>query len=165
VLSLKNNNLRAAGGKALAEGLKGNQVITELNIAGTDLVWYGDMSGGTALADAIPSMGALTKLIFGGDGYYNDTGHKVTPEPATLEVGMTKADFSNKHLGAAGAIIISAWISHKDNGVLASLNLASNTIGGYYPDRSFTFITTPEGIIAALSPLYIPHAPFLMYRC
>jgi hypothetical protein len=39
VLSLKSNSLGWDGGKALAEGLKGNQVITELNIAGNTLGW------------------------------------------------------------------------------------------------------------------------------
>jgi hypothetical protein len=43
---------------------------------------------------------------------------------------------------------------------LTSLNLAGNAIGGYL-NGSYTFIATPEGI-AALSPLYIPHAPFLI---
>jgi hypothetical protein len=28
---------------------------------------------------------------------------------------MTEANFSNKNLGVAGATIISAWISHKDD--------------------------------------------------
>jgi hypothetical protein len=69
VLSLKNNSLRAAGGKALAEGLKGNQVVTELNIASNDLGLDGrgdaDTSGVIALADVIPDMGALTTLTFG----------------------------------------------------------------------------------------------------
>jgi hypothetical protein len=37
VISLESNSLCAAGGKALAEGLKGNQVITELNIASNRL--------------------------------------------------------------------------------------------------------------------------------
>jgi hypothetical protein len=67
VLSLKSNELRAAGGKALAEGLKGNQVITELNIAGNNLGMGNgrggaDMSGIIALADVIPDMGALSFL-------------------------------------------------------------------------------------------------------
>ena len=35
VLSLENNGIRAEGGKALAAGLKGNQVITELNTRAT----------------------------------------------------------------------------------------------------------------------------------
>jgi hypothetical protein len=63
VLSLKSNNLRAHGGKALAAGLKGNQVITELNIADNNLTNYGeDMSGFIALADVIPDMRALSSL-------------------------------------------------------------------------------------------------------
>jgi hypothetical protein len=66
VLSLKSNNLHTAGGKALAEGLKGNQVITELDISSNNLGLnsdYGaDTSGIVALADAIPDMGALTSL-------------------------------------------------------------------------------------------------------
>jgi hypothetical protein len=32
---------------------------------------------------------------------------------------MTKANFSNKNLGAGGAIIISAWLTHKDNGAIS----------------------------------------------
>jgi hypothetical protein len=66
VLSLKSNRLRADGGKALAEGLKGNTVITELDISSNDLGedsnYEPDMSGVIALADVIPGMGALTKL-------------------------------------------------------------------------------------------------------
>jgi hypothetical protein len=42
---------------------------------------------------------------------------------------MTKANFSNKNLGAGGAIIIAAWIAHQDNGALTSLNLAANNLG------------------------------------
>jgi hypothetical protein len=73
-------------------------------------------------------MGALSKFIFGGDRYYSG-GKWVIPEPATLELGMAEADLSNKNLGAGGAIIVSAWITHKDNGAMTSLNLASNNIG------------------------------------
>ena len=67
VLSLESNNLTAAGGKALADGLKGNNVITELNIAGNYLgknarTGRDDMSGFIVLADVIPDMGALAKI-------------------------------------------------------------------------------------------------------
>jgi hypothetical protein len=67
-LDVSENNLHVDGGKALAAGIKGNQVITELNIAGNALgteseyPHNSDMSGVTALADAIPDMGALTSL-------------------------------------------------------------------------------------------------------
>jgi Ran GTPase-activating protein (RanGAP) involved in mRNA processing and transport len=65
VLSLKSNSLQAAGGKALAEGLKSNQVITELDISSNSLGLRGydaDNSGIIALADAIPDMRALMSL-------------------------------------------------------------------------------------------------------
>jgi hypothetical protein len=76
---------------------------------------------------------ALSKLIFGGDTYTDysagyDARKEVTPEPATLEVGMTEADFSNMRLGAEGAIIIGTWISHKDKGTLTSLNVSGNRL-------------------------------------
>jgi hypothetical protein len=68
---ISTNNLYAAGAKALVEGLQGNQVMTELNLAGNELGkeapgMFGqkaDMSGIIALADIIPGMGALTSLI------------------------------------------------------------------------------------------------------
>ena len=64
---ISNNNVYAAGGKALAAALNGNQVMTELNLAGNSLglvEQYGDadMSGVIAVSDAIPTMGALTSL-------------------------------------------------------------------------------------------------------
>ena len=66
VLSVRSNNLRADGGKVLAEGLKGNTVITELDISsnalGVDSFYEPDMSGIIALVNAIPYMGALTSL-------------------------------------------------------------------------------------------------------
>jgi hypothetical protein len=98
--------------------------ISHLDISSCDL----GTKGGFHLAGAIKDMGALTKLIFGGDKWHN--GQKwVTPEPVTLEVGMAEADFSNKGLQVAGAIIVAAWITHKDNGALSSLNLANNGLG------------------------------------
>jgi hypothetical protein len=71
--------------------------------------------------------GALSKIIFGGDpgGDYRE----VPYEPVTLEVGMAEADFSNKNLRTGGAIIIGAWLTHKDKGAMTSLNLASNGLG------------------------------------
>jgi hypothetical protein len=72
---------------------------------------------------------ALSKIIFGGDGYVNnEMGETVKAEPATLEVGMTEASLCNKDLGEGGAIISSAWITHKDNGAMTSLNLAGNLL-------------------------------------
>ena len=44
----------------------------------------------------------------GNGGEYGSDG-----DPVTVKTGMTKADFSNKKLGRAGAIILAAWIEHK----------------------------------------------------
>ena len=49
VLSLRDNILCAAGAKALGEGLKGNQVITELDLAGNEM---GKESGAKKEGDA-----------------------------------------------------------------------------------------------------------------
>ena len=63
---MSNNFLYSAGAKALAGALKGNTVMTELNIAMNSMSKtseYGDadMSGASAIADAISTMGALVK--------------------------------------------------------------------------------------------------------
>jgi hypothetical protein len=42
---------------------------------------------------------------------------------------MTEADFSNKGLQAAGAIVVAAWLSHKDKGALIKLDISNNYIG------------------------------------
>jgi hypothetical protein len=130
VLSLKSNNLRAAGGKALAEGLKGNQVIAELNIAGNYLGLDGssgtDLSGAIALAEVIPDMGALSTLTFSGERYWNGRNH--SEDAVSITTALTDADFSGKHLGSPGAIILAAWIS-SDKGALIKLDISNNRIG------------------------------------
>jgi hypothetical protein len=66
-LNLAQNNLWAEGTKVLAEALKANQIMTELNLSDNSATFdgekHGEMSGIVALAEAIPDMGALTKLI------------------------------------------------------------------------------------------------------
>jgi hypothetical protein len=65
-VDISKNRLYAAGTKLLAEALKGNQIITELDISSNNATWdgerHGEMSGVIALADVIPGMGALLKL-------------------------------------------------------------------------------------------------------
>jgi hypothetical protein len=69
---ISENDIRADGGKALMEALKGNQVITTLSIAKNNLSANSsgdnDMSGVVALADAIPGMRAMTSLNLSGSG-------------------------------------------------------------------------------------------------
>jgi Ran GTPase-activating protein (RanGAP) involved in mRNA processing and transport len=66
-LDISNNYLYVEGAKLLAESLKGNKVMTELNlssnlIATIPSVRDGEMSAVIALADAIKDMRALIKL-------------------------------------------------------------------------------------------------------
>jgi hypothetical protein len=86
------------------------------------------IEGAIMLAPEIIDNGAMTTLIFGGDPY-RDGLKLVTPEPATLQLNMTEADLSNKNLGVGGAIIISAWLTHKDKGALSVANIMGNRIG------------------------------------
>ena len=83
--NISHNELYAAGGKALADALRGNQVLTELNLATNDLGLVdkdsdAHMSGVIAVSDAIPTMGALTSL-----------------------------DISNNHVGAATVELDAGW--------------------------------------------------------
>jgi hypothetical protein len=99
---ISNNTILAEGGKALAEALKGNQVITELSAAGSRLAqrvsggsgrYVTDMSGVTALADAIPDMGALTKVTFG------------DRQMVTMTTEMTEANFGGKLMSHEAQIV------------------------------------------------------------
>jgi hypothetical protein len=63
---ISSNGIRAEGGKTLAVGLKGNQVMKELNINGNKLGentnYEPDTPGVIAFADVIPERGALSTL-------------------------------------------------------------------------------------------------------
>jgi hypothetical protein len=76
----------------------------------------------TTVSKVIADNQALSKLVFGGrgrDGQFNQA------VPATLELGMTEVDFSDKNLGASGAIIIAAWITHKDSGAMTKFDISN----------------------------------------
>jgi hypothetical protein len=69
---ISSNDIRAEGGKALAAGLKGNPMITELNISsnrlGQNSAYDNDTSGVIALVDAIPDMRVMTSLNLASNG-------------------------------------------------------------------------------------------------
>jgi hypothetical protein len=88
------------------------QQMQELNTSGCTGI------DATAVPTVVAKNRTLSALIFG-DGMV---------EPAAHEVGLTEADFRNKSLGMGGAIIISAWITHRDKGATTSLDLASNNL-------------------------------------
>jgi hypothetical protein len=58
------------GGEPLAAGLKGNQVITELNLSNRGSDNGLQLPGIVALADVIPNMGAMTSLNLASNNLY-----------------------------------------------------------------------------------------------
>jgi hypothetical protein len=95
-------------------------------------------------------MGALSKFVFGGGGKVkNEHGNWVAAEPATLEVGMTEANFSNKNLGAGDAIIISAWLTHKDNGALSKFTFSGDESGWNVDSKNSKPVTVALGMTKA----------------
>ena len=68
---ITSNDLCTEGTELLAAALKGNQIMTELNISSNNMTYgrrtcgigtWGDMSGVIALANVISDMRALTKI-------------------------------------------------------------------------------------------------------
>ena len=58
----------------------------------------GKPEGVIAIANAIPTMGALATITFGDE------------QAVTMKTTMTEADFGGKQLGASGAIIVAAFL-------------------------------------------------------
>ena len=77
--------------------------------------------------------GTLSKLTWSGDMHQDvHDGYEWKDAPSVaLDITMTNADFSNKHLGVSGAMILAAFISRKsfqDNGAMSKLDLGDNDI-------------------------------------
>ena len=76
----------------------------------------------------------MSKLTWSGDRYADayTYGREVVAPPVTLDTSMSEADFSGKHLGVSGALILAAFISGKyfqDNGAMSILNVSNNNLG------------------------------------
>jgi hypothetical protein len=102
LLNLASNGICAEGTKLLAAALKGNQIMTELNISSNLMTYgsaWGDLSGVVALADVIPDMGAVSTVIV-----------NTFPLPIQDIKCKTELDFSGKGLQVEDAIIIAALI-------------------------------------------------------
>jgi hypothetical protein len=123
---LQSNSLWAEGGKALAEGLKGNQVITELNIGDNNLGRGGsgdpDTSGVTAIANVIQDMRAMTSLHVGTNKIpekemrelmaiaMSMDNMKILCEVPFKDKAITKLDLRRKNLGIEGARIVAEYL-------------------------------------------------------
>jgi hypothetical protein len=136
---ISNNDLCAAGTKALAEGLKGNQRMTELNMSSNDMgvscCWGpSDMSGLITLADGISGMGAMTSL----DISSNHIGQLVRPDGWQLKKGGIFSASKWVHLDGrtqkdeplepVDVIAIASAITNM--GAMTKLNLSKNRIRG-----------------------------------
>jgi hypothetical protein len=134
LLDISKNSLYAEGSKLLAEALKSNPVMTALNISSNNMTFDGrdsfeDMSGVTALADAMPGMGAMSLLNLSDNaigGYHDRYGFHATPEGTDFILSHTLPLLS---LSMSGPAAIAGAI--RDMGALTSLNLSSNRLTGY----------------------------------
>jgi hypothetical protein len=110
--------------RPIANALKTNTSITELNLSNNNL----NPEAAKIFSEDMKDMGSLSKLTFCGNG--GPMGRE--GDPVTIDTTMTKADFSGKNLGTAGAQILAAFMSTKlfeAKGSLASLDISDNRIG------------------------------------
>jgi hypothetical protein len=98
------HNDGAPAGKAISDMLAANSMLLELDVSGNAM--YSDSKGGPLFAQAlsvgITDNGAISQFTFSGDSGVS--------KPVTMETSMVEADFSGKHLGASGAIMLSAFL-------------------------------------------------------
>jgi hypothetical protein len=143
---ISNNNLCAAGTKALAEGLKGNQRMTELNMSSNDMgVSYrrgpSDMSGLITLANVIPGIGVLSSLNLSKNSLATKEAGKALSEALVGNSMLKELDLSSNYDGYPNHAIEFAQelaVGIKDNGTLSVLNLASNNLGQLILPKEWT---------------------------
>jgi hypothetical protein len=125
----------------LAEALKGNQVINEINISSNYLgkkrpTDYADSHryGVTALADAIKDMGALTSLDISNNRIPSNLSQQMMQKvgcnklmPLLADTTLTELDLSGIGFGSEGGVAVAKYIS--DNGAISSVNILENYIG------------------------------------
>jgi hypothetical protein len=136
---ISSNDIMAEGGEALADGLKGNQVIKELNFSGNKLGYNSsgnnETSGIIAIADVIPGMGALSVADVLGNKIGKEQLAKLQEimraKPNLVSLcgiadDATEADLSGLGMDADDAIVLASELP--DKRALSSLNLASNDL-------------------------------------
>lgn len=141
---ISSSGLCAAGGKTLAAGLKGNQVLTELNIANNSLGLvkkYGnvDMSGVIAICDIIPTMGALEKLLMGNNSMLTKEAGKALAGALATNSTLKKLDVSSnnwreyghtgKWMGDGPGFAKELTDGIKNNRAIVTVNIMANKIG------------------------------------
>jgi hypothetical protein len=160
---VSNNELRADGGNALAAGLKGNQVITELSIASNWLSYNSrgdvDISGVNAIADVISDMGSLSSLHVGCNCIPEKEMRKIMAIAASKESmkilcevpfkdkTITALDVSGKKLGVEGALVVAEYLN--GNETMAALDISMNklTIGPLKAGKNGDYVSHYETVL------------------
>jgi Ran GTPase-activating protein (RanGAP) involved in mRNA processing and transport len=139
-LDVSRNNLRPEGGRALAEALKGNQVIQELNISANSLGLHGlNLTAVTAIANAIPTMGALEKLRMANNDIATTKAGEAIGQALAHNSVLKELDLSNNDIGDGGPGFAKGVADGlRTNGALTSLNISENGIGELVPTEGWS---------------------------
>ena len=121
-LDLSHNFISAAGAAGLAEALKSNTTLTVLNMSDND---FGD-STAAGLAEALKSNTTLTVLNLSGN-FFRAPGAAVLAEALKSNTTLTELVLANNLIGAAGAAGLAEAL--KFNAALTVLCLYNNCIG------------------------------------
>jgi Leucine-rich repeat (LRR) protein len=127
-IDISKNYAHDSGGFAegFALGLHENTSITELNVAGNSLGFW----GGRYLSEGIKACSSVKKLTFSGDSYYKShwlEGGWAEAPPITVKRQIVTADLSDKKLGPGGCMAFLGFVGKCPN--LVSINLMDNRIG------------------------------------
>jgi Ran GTPase-activating protein (RanGAP) involved in mRNA processing and transport len=141
---ISDNDLCSVGTKAVAEALKGNQNMTELNISSNYACMNNDtdeadMSGVIAIRDAIPTMGALENLHIGDNEIPIENMSEIidivdaTPATKVLcavpfrDKTIAELDVSGQRLGVEGALVVRRYL--EKNGAMTTLDISHTRLG------------------------------------
>jgi hypothetical protein len=137
-LDISDNGLHAEGTKLLAEALKSNQIMTALNISSNNMTYDGDkdfedMSGVAALADAMPGMRALSKLVMRQNNIHGAEAGKAFADMLAQNTVVKELDLSSQKAGTYGDALDAAFLKEfaagiSDNGAMTKIDISSNDI-------------------------------------
>ena len=139
---ISKNELYAMGAKALAKALKGNKVMTKLNIADNSMgkiskYGHADMSGIMDIANAIPTMRALVKFDISSNGLWKE-GTKAIAGALKDNNIMTELNLADNAMGKDGAMDIAETIPTM--GAMVSVNILNNKIGAEQAQNLVTIL-------------------------
>jgi hypothetical protein len=84
---------------------------------------------------------------------------KILCEVPFKDKTLTALDVSGKNLGMEGALVVAEYLD--GNGAITSLNLSSNSIGGYQDGPRM--VATPEGTLVVTAVLLLLTLCFMFY--